>query len=121
MPLRCAPAAESPLSIIEEMEEMFLKLGFSQTVAMMLVDDQGISSPWTLSSLSDEDITAICNVMRWPGNLVSGKMPDRGNQISVLAANNLKLMAFMFKMMECCSKADDSGCVNSTSVLPYQH
>ena len=32
--VRCAPAAESPLpTIIKEMEEMFLRLGFSQTVA----------------------------------------------------------------------------------------
>ena len=34
---------------------------------------------------------------------------------------NLKLAAFMLKMMECCSKAYDIGHVNSTSVLQYQH
>ena len=42
----CTSAAESPPST-------FLRLGFSQTMAMKLVDDQGIDSPQTLASLSD--------------------------------------------------------------------
>ena len=41
-----APATTSlPLTIIEEIEEMFLRLGFSQTVAMKIKDDQEIDSP----------------------------------------------------------------------------
>ena len=84
---RCTPAAESaPLIIIEEMEEMFLRLGFSSTVTQKLVDDQEIDSPQTLMSLSDEDITAMCNMSRWPCGLVSSKTPDRRNQISVFGA-----------------------------------
>ena len=81
------------------------------------MDDQGIDSPRTLASLFDKDITAICDVTRRPGGLVSGNTPDRGNQISVLVTKNLKLAAFMFKLMECCFKADAIQCVNSTSVL----
>ena len=72
-----------------------------------LVDDQGIDFPWTLTSLSGKDITAICNVIRKPGGMVSGKMPDRGNQISFLVTKNLKLTAFIFKLMEHCSKESD--------------
>ena len=46
LPARCSPAAESlPPTIIKQMEEMFLKLAFSQTVAMKLVDHQGIDYP----------------------------------------------------------------------------
>ena len=42
-----APVTESlPPIVIEEMEEMFFKLVFSQTVVMNLVDDQGIDFPW---------------------------------------------------------------------------
>ena len=41
------------------MEEVFLGLGFSQAVAMKLVDDQEIDAPQTLASLSDEDIATI--------------------------------------------------------------
>ena len=107
-PARCMPATESlPPTIIEEMEEMFFRLGFSQTVAMKLVDYQWIHSPWTLASISDEDNATICGVIRRPGGLMRRMMPDRGNQISILVAKNLKLTALMFKSMECCSKAYD--------------
>ena len=120
--VRCAPASESPPpTIIKEMEEMFLGLEFNQTVAMKLVDDQGIDFPWTLASLSDNNIATICDMICRPGGLVSGKTPDRVNQISVLAAKNLKLAAFMFKSMECCSKDNETRCANSMSVLQYQH
>ena len=52
---------------------------------------------------------------------MSGKTPDRENQISVPAVKNLKLVAFMFETMENCSKGYRIQYVNSTSVLHYQH
>ena len=103
------------------MEEMFLQLGFCQTVAMKLVDDKGIESPLTLSSLSDENFANICNIIRRLGGLVSRKMPDWGNHISILAGKILKLAAFMFKSMQHCFKAYGIRCVNNTSVLHDQH
>ena len=90
-------------------------------VDQKLVDDQGINSPRILASLSDKDITTICEEIRRPSGLIGGKMPDRGNQIFILAAKNLKLAAFMFKTMECCSRTSDIRSVCSTSVLKYQH
>ena len=117
----CTPAAPSPPpTITKEMEEMFLRLGISQVVVLKLVEDQGIDSPWMLASLSDEDITTVCDVIHRPGELVNGKTPDRGSQISVLAAKNLKLVAFTFKTMEHCSKDYRIQDINSTSVLCYQ-
>ena len=44
----------------------FPQTGF-QSVVQKLLDDQGMVSSWTLASLSDEDITTICNVIRRPG------------------------------------------------------
>ena len=91
-PARCTPAAESLLlTIIKEMEEMLLRLGFSQTVAMKLVDDQVIESPWTLASLSDEDIVTTCDMIRRPGSLASGKMPEREWRTSSLQCSCLRL------------------------------
>ena len=52
---------------------------------------------------------------------MSSKTPDRRNQISILSEKNMKLSTFLFKMMKHCSKAYDIQCVNSTSVLQYQH
>ena len=39
-----------PPTIVKEMEEIILRLGFSQAVVLKLVDDQGIDSPGTLAS-----------------------------------------------------------------------
>ena len=109
------PAAPSlPSTVIEEMKEMSLRLGFSQAMVLKLVDDQEIGSPWTLASLSDEDIAAICIMIHRPGGLVSGKTPDRGNKISVLATKNVKLTVFMLKTMEHCSKDYKIRNINST-------
>ena len=120
--VRYTPAAKSPPpTIIKEMEEMFLRLGFNQIVDMKLVDDQRIDFPQTLASLSDEEIAAICNVIQESGMLVMWKMPDRGNEISVLAARYLKLVAFMFKTLEHCSKAYEIKHVKSISVLQYHY
>ena len=110
------PTKSMPPTIIEEMEETFLRLSFSKTVAMKLVDDQGTDSPWTLASLSDEYIATFFHVIRMPG-----KMPNRGHQISVLAGKNLKHAALMFQSMECCSRIYDIKHVNSTSVLQCKH
>ena len=49
LPVACAPAAPSlPPTIIKEVKEMFLRLGFSQVVVLKLVEDQWIVSPQTL-------------------------------------------------------------------------
>ena len=48
-------------------------------MVVKLVDKQGIDSPWTLASLSEKDITDICDVIRRPGDLMSEKTLDREN------------------------------------------
>ena len=63
-------------NITDDMQMMFLRLGLSQMVAEKPVDDQGIDSPQTLNSLSDEDIGASHDVVIRPGGLVGGRMPD---------------------------------------------
>ena len=73
------------------------------------------------SKLLDMAITTICDVTRRPGGLVGRRMPERGNHISVLVAKNLMLSAFIFKLMEHCSKPYDIKHVNRRQVLEYQH
>ena len=120
--IACALAAPNPPpTIVKQMEEMFLRLGVCQAVVLKLVDDQGIDSPWTLASLSDENIATICGRLHRPNGLVSGKTLERCNQISVLAIKNLKLAVFMFKTMEHCSKDYRIQDINRISVLHYQH
>ena len=70
-----------PPTVEDEIQEMFLRLGFSQTVNQKLVKDEGIDSAQTLGSLSDEDISVIYEVIRRSGVLVSGMMPGKRNHI----------------------------------------
>ena len=82
-------AIESPpLTFNDEVQMAFVQLLFSQMVVEKLVQDQRVDFPRTLASLSYENITAICYIIRRPGGLVSRRMPDRENEIFVLLAKN---------------------------------
>ena len=83
--------------------------------------DQGIISPRTRASLSDHDITVICGIFRRLCGFISGRMPDRGNQISILVVNYLKISTLMFKIIECCYMPHNIDCINSRRLLQYQH
>ena len=48
---------------------------------MKLVDDQVMDSPWSLASISDEDIAAIYDVICRFNGLMSGKTPDMGARL----------------------------------------
>ena len=65
-----------------------------------------------LASLFDDVIIAICDIIRRPGGLVSGRMPDKEAP---------QACQLMFKMIECWSKPYDIHNVISRKVLKYQH
>ena len=44
----------------------------------------------------DKNVDDMCNVMRKPGGKNADRMPNRGQQVSVIAKENLKLAAFLF-------------------------
>ena len=79
------------------MQEMFLRLLFSQMVAQKLAEDQGINSSQILTSISDENITAICDAIRRHGGLVGGRISDRTDQI-----NAPSLIKFIISRAEEC-------------------
>ena len=103
------------------MNGMFLRLWLILTVVQKLVEDHGIDFPQTPTGLSNEDITAFCDVIRMPGVLVGGRMPDSRNEISIWVVKNFKLAAIMFKSMEHCPKPFETKCVNSSAVLQCKH
>ena len=75
----------------------------------------------TLARLTDNKIVAICDVIRRPSGLVSGKTSGRGDQISIPVAQNLKLNVFVFKTMEPSSMPYDTYHIHRKSLLQYQH
>ena len=69
---------------------------FSPKAAKLLVREQGLNSPERLQVFIDKNVDDICNVMRKPCGKNANGMPERGQQVSVIAQENLKLAAFLF-------------------------
>ena len=62
----------------------------------MLVREQGLDRPERLRVLINKNVDDICNFMRKQGSKNANGMLDRGQQVSVIAQENLKLAAFLF-------------------------
>ena len=75
---------------------MYLQLGFRSEAATLLVREQELDSPERLRALIYKNIDNIYNVVRKSGSKNSGGMPTRGQQVSVITQENLKLAIFPF-------------------------
>ena len=75
---------------------MYTRLGFSLEAAKLLVREQGLDSPDWLRVLTDKNVDDICNVTRKPGGKNADGTPNRGQQVSVMAQENLKQAFFLF-------------------------
>ena len=75
---------------------MYTWLGFNPEGAKLFVREQGLDSPDRLRVLIDKNVDDICNVVSKPGSKKTDGMPDRGQQVLVIAQENLKLAAFLF-------------------------
>ena len=75
---------------------MYIWLGFSPEAAKLLISEQRLDSPDRLRVLTDKNVDDIFNVVRRPGGKNADGTPNRGQQVSVIAQENLKLAAFLF-------------------------
>ena len=75
---------------------MYIWLGFSPEAAKLLISEQKLDSPDRLRVLTDKNVDDIFNVVRMPGGKNADGTPNRGQQVSVIAQENLKLAAFLF-------------------------
>ena len=66
-------------------QDMYIHLGFSPEAAQLLVREQGLDSPYRLRVLTDKNVDDICNVMRKPCKKNANRMPNKGQQVSVIA------------------------------------
>ena len=88
--------ARGPEIMASKLQNMYIQLGFSPKAAKLLIREQGLDNPDRLRVLTDKNVDDICNVMRKPGGKNANGTPDRGQQVSVIAQENLKLTAFLF-------------------------
>ena len=78
------------------LQDMYLQLKFTSEAARLLVRQQGLDNIERLRVLTDKNVDGICNVMRKPGGKNADRKPNRGQQVSVVAQENLKLAVFLF-------------------------
>ena len=62
----------------------------------MLVKEQGLDSPYRLRVLTDKNVDDIYNVMSKPGGKNADGMPNIGQQVLLIAQENMKLGVFLF-------------------------
>ena len=83
------------LDMTSWLQDMYLHFGFSPKFRL-LIREQGLGSPDRLKVLMDKNVDDICNVLRKPGGNNANRMPDRRQKVSVIAKENMKLLAFLF-------------------------
>ena len=71
-------------------------LGLSLNAAKLLIREQGLDSSEQLRVLINKNVDDICNVVRKPGNKNADGTPNRGQQVAVIAQENLTLAIFVF-------------------------
>ena len=62
----------------------------------MLIKEQGLDNTNRLRVLTDKNVYDICHVVRKPGGKNVDGTPNRGQQVSVIAQENMKLATFLF-------------------------
>ena len=78
------------------LQDMYIWLGFSPNAAKLLIRKQGLDSSERLRVLTNKNVHDICNVMRKLGGKNVNGMPNRGQHVSVIDQENLKLATFLF-------------------------
>ena len=98
------------------LQYIYIQLEFSPKAAKLLIKEQGIDSPERLRVLADKNVDDICNIMRKPGGMNAHEMLYKGQQVSVIVQENLKLASFIFHNRWRCTFAWEDMAVNGVTV-----
>ena len=67
------------------LEDIYIWFGSSPKASKLIIREQGLDSPKRLRILMDKDVNDIFNVKRKPGGKNADGMPNRGQQVSIIA------------------------------------
>ena len=87
---------QGPVIMASWLQDIYLQLGFSPKAARLLIRVQGLDSFNRLRVLIDKNVDDICNVVMKLDSKNANGVPERGQQVSVIAQVHLKLAAFQF-------------------------
>ena len=85
------------------LHDVYLWIGFSPKASKLLIREQGWNSPERLRDFTSKNVDDIYNVIRNPDSKNANGMPNRGQQASVIAQENLKLAFFLFHHRQRCT------------------
>ena len=89
---------------IVEINDMYVRFGFTLPGAAQLTGGQRMDDLTELSLLSDTEVESLCKLVRNPGGTAAGigrapPQPNRGLAISMKAITNLKLGCYYVRHM----------------------
>ena len=88
------------------MRAAMTRIGFTETAAQALVEEQGIDNLEEVKLLTDDDIENLCKVIRRPGGNLpplagalpgAAPVPNPGVPVNQCAEGHLKLLAFYLR------------------------
>ena len=94
--------AKGPEIMALWLQDMYIWLEFNPEATKLLIREQGLDSSERPRVLMDKNIDDICNVVRKSGGKNASRMPKSGQQVSVIAQENLKAI-FLFHHWWACT------------------
>ena len=85
------------------MRQMFVRVGFSDPAATIMVDSHGLIDVDILRRFDDNEVTTLCTILKKPGgripdpNNAGAFITDPGTPVSIMAEKNLKLAVYYIK------------------------
>ena len=77
-------------------QDMYLQVRYSSEGSLLLIREQGLDSCERLRVLTHNNFVEICNFFRMTGDENANRTPNRGQQVSLIAKENLKLAVILF-------------------------
>ena len=77
--------AQEPEIMALWLQDMYIWLGFSPKAAKLLIREQQPDNPEMLRILTEKNVDDICSVLGNPSDKNDNGMPDRGQQVSIIA------------------------------------
>ena len=95
-------------NVIGELRLAFRRIGFTETGANTITDDQGIDTIDELGYLNTSEALSLCKVLRRPGGLIPNNaagiaaggpalFTNPGTTVSLRAERNLKLACYLVR------------------------
>ena len=111
---------------IVELNDMYVRLGFTPPAAAQLTGGQGMDDLTELSLLSNTEVESLCKLVRNPGGTTAGvgrapPQPNRGLAISMKAITNLKLGCCYVRHMIRISRASNAPLITLQRVIGLCH